>query len=189
MTDRKIPEPDPELMNNPPKDFESLVKGEARIYRTEHGIWATDGYRFHWMCPLEELPPEYQKIMEPERSLGVGYWKPSQRLIKWLRLVARHAEKPAYVSMEEDHWRYESNDKIVATTIAEKPPFGAVDYNFNAEFLSEALEFILCGKKNIAVEVAPTKWKSSRDIPAWYMTAGWGRAAVLAPAKPRTPWL
>jgi hypothetical protein len=179
---------DEELKANPPDMFKSILANEPSwCGRTPQGAWAADEFRAHWTCPIHELPREIQLIVASRKDDIT--WTPGKELVRWLKLVARHASaKPAYVSMYDDRWIYTSDDEVISSVIRVPPPLGALDYKFDAQFLADALVFL--GDSNSALSLALTYNTLPGGFKAWVISnerLNARRYACVAPAK-TTRW-
>ncbi|MEN6547724.1 MAG: hypothetical protein ABFE07_16950 [Armatimonadia bacterium] len=175
---------DEELKAHAPAELKSILAGEPSwCGHTPHGLWAADKFRAHWTCPLEELPQEVQRVVTPMKDYLV--WTPGKDLARWLKLVARHAgKKPAYVLMTDDAWHYEAVGDPIASVLKVAPPFGAVDYKFDAQFLADALAFL--GDNRSAIGLSLTQHILPAGCKSWFLSnkrANYQRYACVAPAR------
>lgn len=184
----------PALLDNLPNEYKCFrgVLGWSGV--TEHGvglkrgIWVADHYRVHYSCPDDELPGAIRDRVKPAANADYFTWTPGTELIRWFRLLARHASyKPALAFMEADKWVYESQDGIIISTFRAKPPLGAVEYGFDVQFLVDALTFVLGKNTRAAVSVQLTKQSyGAQHAPAWLLGGfGYGQVACLAPVVER----
>lgn len=173
---------EPTILNDLPKEFQTFSGALGWCGKTESGFWVLQYCRVHYNCLREELPEFIQRLVIPAKGENYVLWKPEKEFLRWLQLLARHASsKPAHVFME-DTWVYNSGSEFIESRFLSEPPLGAVGYGFDAQFLAEALIFVL-GKnmrEEALVQLTECTHNIHKQIPAWLFTA-YQKTACLMP--------
>lgn len=136
----------------------------AGYHATEHGAYATDGYRLHWDCPPEDMPEAFVDLLaRTVPDAPPASWPVSDSLYRWLSLIAK--QRGPALRTEPTRWfwpgsAYSHFDDMGPASYREAPPVQMpAYYAINTEYLLDAIAYLGKPAKNrpATIEITTTK--------------------------------
>ena len=177
-----------------PKEYTNIVKWSNQVsgdpaicgYHPVHsGAWATDTYRLYVDCIERDVPEKVRKCITTNSDEAI--WPVTDSFLRWLKVIKKADKRPggiqysAGVIPAEDRWLYQRGDTVFddlpAAAFLQAPPRTNTSIGFNAEFLADAIEYLL-GKKKGTIRVSTP----AEPYAPWTFRAN-GRTAVIMPIR------